>query len=228
MHFSVFRVYYGDCKKLFDAIKSNTDQIQCTDKCRQSLIDWNQPTNPYQNLTNGTCGFSERCLAQIHRLERCTSNYVSSEIHKNYLPNGCVTVYQICTKKPSCNVALRKFYGKCNKVISGEVCTPDCKKALNRLESVGGGYRSCICDGNVQFEGVCLAMRNNIEKLCNWIAELWSRNSVLALSFTMYRKYLNNGYAAKTVYDNDNGKQFTLTKTVLKFLEFQKHIACAF
>ena len=167
LHFSVFRVYYGYCNNLFDAIKSNTDQIQCTDKCRQSLIDWNEPTNPYQNLTNGTCGFSERCLAQIHRLKRCTSNNVSSKIHKNYLPNGCVTFYQICAKKSPCAVAFTKFYDACNKVISGEVCTSDCKKALNRLESFNGGYRSCICDGNVRYEGMCLAIKNNVEKLCN-------------------------------------------------------------
>ena len=167
MHFFVFRVYYGHCNILFDAIRSNTDLIQCTDKCRQSLIDWNQPTNPYQNLINATCGFSERCLAQIHRLERCTGNNVSSEIDKNYLPNGCVKFYESCNEEPPCKAALSTFYSECNEVIGGVVCTSDCKKALHRLESVRGEYRSCICDGNVKYEGMCLAIKKNIEKLCN-------------------------------------------------------------
>ena len=164
-----FRVYYGHCSNLFDSNRNNTENIQCTDECHQSLKQWNEPSSPYHKFANATCGYSERCLAYKQRFKRCVDKEIRPTLHKNYLLNGCVKFYQICKKDSKCNIELNKFNVECNDLINGNDCTPGCKEVLLYLESLKVGESpagSCQCDGSMRDEGICLGIKRNIRNLC--------------------------------------------------------------
>lgn len=145
----------------------NGNQIQCTAECQKSLLKMNNTSSRLHFLFKSECGYSQRCLVYKHRFQRCIDAKIYPDLHRNYVPNGCMKSYNLCNKKSKCKILIREHLAsKCNKLINGQLCTNPCKRFLKKLITVEPGFQTCICDGNLIQEGTCLGMKKNIQSLC--------------------------------------------------------------
>ncbi|XP_076800159.1 uncharacterized protein LOC143445147 [Clavelina lepadiformis] len=77
---------------------------------------------------------------------------------------GCTESRIRCENNPKCRRAQAQFLLQCSQVINGVICTPECAKAMGKLQKASRYFNSCICDGAER--PICEKIRSNIKELC--------------------------------------------------------------